>query len=91
MDSESPLTVNDLPSDVVDAIKDGKKIEAIKRLRLETGIGLANAKVLVDAAARKHGVQSVRPALMHVETDNSGLLKLVLLLLTAVTAYQYFA
>ncbi len=54
-------------------------------------MGLANAKVLVDAAARKHGVQSVPPAMMHVETDNSGLLKLVLLLLMAVSVYQYFS
>lgn len=37
-----------LPPDVVEALKLGKPIEAIKRLR-KAGIGLAEAKALVDA------------------------------------------
>src|SRR6478735_4965366 len=38
-----------LPPDVVEALKLGKPIEAIKRLRKSTGVGLAEAKALVDA------------------------------------------
>lgn len=40
-----------LPSDVVEALQAGNKIEAIKRLRAQTGMGLAEAKAAVDAAA----------------------------------------
>ncbi len=35
--------------DVVDALRHGMKIEAIKRYREETGVGLAEAKSFVDA------------------------------------------
>ena len=39
-----------LPPDVVDALRQGNKIEAIKRLRAAMGVGLAEAKAAVDAA-----------------------------------------
>lgn len=39
-----------LPGDVVEALHAGSKIEAIKRLRGHTGMGLAEAKAAVDAA-----------------------------------------
>jgi len=39
-----------LPPDVVDALRQGNKIEAIKRLRAAIGVGLAEAKAVVDAA-----------------------------------------
>ncbi|MGZ5038849.1 MAG: ribosomal protein L7/L12 [Usitatibacter sp.] len=37
-----------LPPDVVDALRRGNKIEAIKLLRQATGLGLAEAKARVD-------------------------------------------
>jgi hypothetical protein len=49
------ITTSQLPDEVLDAIREGRKIEAIKMLREETGLGLANAKVLVDNAWRDHG------------------------------------
>ena len=55
MQAELVLTDEQLPADVIQAIKDGRKIEAIKMLREATGLGLANAKVLVDRASRVHG------------------------------------
>jgi hypothetical protein len=39
-----------LPADVVDALKGGNKIEAIKRFRVATGAGLAEAKAAIEAA-----------------------------------------
>lgn len=39
-----------LPGDVVEALHAGKEIEAIKRLRAQTGMGLAEAKAAVEAA-----------------------------------------
>ena len=38
-----------LPPEVVEALKLGRPIEAIKRLRKSTGVGLAEAKAIVDA------------------------------------------
>ena len=90
MGTENVITANDLPPDVVDAIKNGQKIEAIKLLRTETGLGLANAKVLVDAAARLHGVQVRHPAMVYDSGASFGLFKLVLLLLLVFGVYQYF-
>ena len=55
MKPEVIVTDNQLPSDVIRAIEKGQKIEAIKILREATGIGLANAKVLVDRASRTYG------------------------------------
>ncbi len=88
MNSETVITVNDLPSEVVDAIKEGRKIEAIKLLRIATGMGLANAKVLVDAGARMHGVQTVHPAMVGSESNSSGLLKLIFVVLLGLAAWQ---
>ena len=40
----------DVPPDVIDAVRRGKKIEAIKAYRVATGAGLKEAKDLVDGA-----------------------------------------
>lgn len=90
MKNETILTADALPADVIKAIKNGQKIEAIKILRGSTGIGLANAKVLVESAARLHGVKSSHPAMVRGENYSQGMLKLLLLALAAFGAYQYF-
>lgn len=59
--SEVVLTENQLPRDVISAIREGRKIEAIQLLREGTGIGLANAKVLVDRAWLTHGPDKPPP------------------------------
>lgn len=43
--------VGDLPADVQDALDRGQKIEAIKRLRQATGLGLKEAKDRIDLAS----------------------------------------
>ncbi len=43
-------SLHTLPADVVDALKQGNKIEAIRRLRAATKVGLAEAKAAIDAA-----------------------------------------
>lgn len=48
-DSTGPL-----PPDVADALHRGNKIEAIKRLRTATGLGLAEAKDRIDAHELAH-------------------------------------
>jgi ribosomal protein L7/L12 len=41
-----------LPPDVLKAIQSGRTIDAIKRLRKSTGLGLAEAKAVIDAHLR---------------------------------------
>ena len=43
------------PADVIDAINSGSTIEAIKRWRAHTGVGLKEAKDAVEALARSLG------------------------------------
>ena len=90
MSSNPVITDQDLPPEVLQAILDGRKVEAISRLREITGMGLANAKVVVDAAARRHGVQREYPAMTDSKPSPMGLIKLLLLAVTAYIAYQYF-
>lgn len=47
-----------LPLEVVDAVKRGNKIEAIKRYRESTGVALKEAKDLIEEVQRRAGVGS---------------------------------
>jgi hypothetical protein len=80
----------ELPPEVLQAVKAGRKIEAIKLLRGATGMGLANAKVLIDAAARRHGVQREYPSMTDVSSSPLGLIKLLLFVISAYLAYRHF-
>lgn len=51
-----PHTSPTLPPDVLAAIDDGQLIEAIKRLRAARGLGLKEAKDLIDAHQRGEAV-----------------------------------
>jgi len=59
---ESPPPAQDAPApedidaDLWELLKSGQKIEAIKRYRAQTGVGLAEAKAAVEATGRKHGL-----------------------------------
>ena len=44
--------VGQLPPDVLKALESGRTIDAIKRLRKATGLGLAEAKAMIDAHTR---------------------------------------
>lgn len=90
MKSEIVITEQDLPSDVVQAIEQGKKIEAIKRLREATGIGLANAKVLVDRAATRYVTKDPLPAMVHEESSGARLLRMLLLVTLLFAFYHFF-
>ena len=90
MPAEVIVTDSELPSAVIRLIADGRKIEAIKILRESTGLGLANAKVLVDRASRVHGPKKpVNPAV----SADSGAAKLIVSLVAVLilaAAYLYF-
>jgi hypothetical protein len=84
------ITESELPADVLRAIEQGKKVEAIKLLREATGLGLANAKVLVDKAARQHGPKVAPPGLIEESAHVGKLLKTLLLVVAAFYAWRWF-
>jgi len=88
--SEVIVTQNELPADVIRAIQGGRKIEAIKILREATGIGLANAKVLVDRAALSYGPKKKSPAAFSEESVLPKLAKSVFFGLVLVGFYFYY-
>ena len=90
MSSEIVVTDEELPSNVLEAIAAGRKIEAIKLLREATGLGLANAKVLVDRAAARHAQQNGTLAPPRQESNSGRLLGALALIGLAVLAYRYF-
>lgn len=84
------VTENELPPDVIRAIEQGRKIEAIKLLQEATGLGLANAKVLVDKAARHRGPKTAMPGYVDEQNNVRSLLKTLLLVLLAFAAWRYY-
>lgn len=90
MKTRSVITENDLPPEVIRAIEQGKKVEAIKLLREATGLGLANAKVLVDKAARQHSVGRRPSGFIEEESNVGRLLKALVLVLAVYAFYHYY-
>ena len=90
MSSEIVINDNELPPEVVKAITQGRKIEAIKLLREATGLGLANAKVLVDRAVRRQKQINPQTPKMTQESNNGRLLSVVLFLLITYGLYRFF-
>jgi hypothetical protein len=90
MKSEVIVTEQQLPGDVIAAIERGHKIEAIKLLREATGLGLANAKVLVDRASATHGPKKPIPSFADEPSGLGNLVKsLGLVLIVAAVWYFY--
>ena len=58
-------------------------------LRESTGLGLANAKVLVDRAAAKYVGASPPPALVQEENSVAKLFRMLLLVVLMYTAYKF--
>ncbi len=52
--------VHDLPADVVEALSQGRKIEAIKRLRAVRSMGLKDAKDTVEAYVSNDPIAQAR-------------------------------
>jgi hypothetical protein len=90
MNAEVIVTEQELPPDVIDAIRQGRKIEAIKILRESTGLGLANAKVLVDRAWRTHGPAREMPSFADQPQGLSAIAKLLTMVLLAVAAWYFY-
>ena len=79
-----------LSESVVAAIQQGRKIEAIKLLREEAGLGLKDAKHAVEAYERRHPSMAslAQPS---AESSFGRFVVVALLVAAAVAAYLYFA
>jgi len=89
MPPEVIVTESELPKDVMAAIVEGRKIEAIKMLRESTGLGLANAKVLIDRASRVHGPKKALNPAMDAPSGPGKLIASVVALLILAASYYY--
>ena len=77
-----------LPDKVVDALRRGDKIEAIKLLREQTGVGLKQAKDAVEAAGITSGIED--PAKSPGEVSARGKIPwLILLVVIGLLAYTF--
>lgn len=76
--------------DVVAAVDGGRKIEAIKRLREETGLGLKEAKHAIDALARERQGNPEIASNMAEEGGAGGMVKLIVLIVVLLAAYFYY-
>jgi ribosomal protein L7/L12 len=83
----SDLEVSD---DVISAVGAGHKIEAIKILREESGLGLAEAKDVIDRLARASKAESGETSDMPEEGGAGGLIKMVVLIAIILGVYFYF-
>lgn len=80
----------DLPADVIAEIEANRKISAIKRLRAQRGIGLKEAKEMVDAYISMHPSSSGHRA---PETD-SGVGRIIVMIIGVgliYALYRYFS
>ena len=90
MQKEVIITDRQIPPDVIRAIADGRKIEAIKMLREATGLGLANAKVLVDRASRVHGLNQPMPSAVTEDAGSGKLLVSLVAVIVMGAAYFFY-
>ncbi len=90
MKAEVIVTEQELPPEVIDAIREGRRIEAIKVLREAKGLGLANAKVLVDRAWRTHGPEKPVQSFADQPQGLSSLVKSLGMVLVVIAAYYFY-
>jgi len=86
------VNYNDLEisDQVIAAIDAGRKIEAIKTLREETGLGLKEAKDVVDGLVRaKRGESAGSPGMVE-EGGAGGMIKMLVVIAVVLGVYFYF-
>ena len=76
--------------EVLAAVDAGRKIEAIKILREETGIGLADAKHAIDSLSRERRGDPAIGAGMTEEGGAGGMIKMIVVIAIVLGVYFYF-
>ncbi len=83
----------ELESEVVDAIRQGKKIEAIKKLREIRNIGLKESKDLIDTYLNDNNLNndnSIDHKSVEKLSSNNGLIIIIIIGATLYMAYKHF-
>ena len=75
---------------VLQAVDAGRKIEAIKLLREETGLDLKEARHAIDQLARDRPRTAAAPSAMSEQGGAQGLLKLIAVVAVLVVVYKVF-
>ena len=75
---------------VKDAVNAGRKIDAIKLYREETGVGLKEAKHAIDLLAVKSTPTTDNSDMSEPGSGAASAIKLVVLIIVLVGAYNYF-
>ena len=84
---EQQLSVSD---EVLAAVDAGRKIVAIKILREETGLGLADAKHVIDTLTRERRSEPATPAGMTEEGGAGSVIKMIVAIAVILGIYFYF-
>jgi len=84
----SDLEYPELPTEVILAVQAGRKLDAIRILREKTGMGLTDAKVLVDRLAEDYG--SELPPVSASREDSGNLRLLAALVVLGGLAAAFF-
>lgn len=91
MKSEVIVTEEELPENVVEAIRQGRKVVAIKMLCEESGLGMANAKVLVDRASARINPRPPRQIYMKdYNPVNVRMLAMAVVLFAVFGLYRFY-
>lgn len=80
----------EISDDVISAIDVGHKIEAIKILRERTGLGLADAKHLIDRLARQRQGQPDVALAITEEGGAGGMIRMVVVIGVVLGVYFFF-
>ena len=90
MEREIVITDRDVPANVIEAVAEGRKIVAIKLLREATGLGLANAKVIVDRLALEHQRKSPTNGAITESSNTGRVIALMALIIAGILGWRFF-
>ena len=86
-----PMTTEEeLSPEIYQLLAAGQKIKAIKLIRAETGLGLAEAKELADALSGQGAPPQAPLPAMKEEGGAGGLVGIAVAVLIAILAYVFF-
>ena len=80
----------DIPKEAIKALERGSKIEAIKCIRIAYGVGLKEAKDIVEQYIEKNPTVKNRMVSANVESAKGSLRWLLLIAAIGVVAYFFF-
>ncbi len=84
------INEQELSPEVFQLLASGRKIEAIKLIREETGLGLREAKDLADAILGDHAPTAAAPPPMTEQGGAGGMIAIIIAVLIAYLVYVFF-